>query len=297
LGALSAGYNPPRRQAFEPMLSPAFHHVSPCFYSRDGKQGETESQYVDRLIKEYEDMFQGLGPQTVAAVMIETLSGATLGAVTPAKGYLPRLREVCDKYGALLLFDEVMCGMGRTGDVHAWQSLGGTAPDLQTIGKGLGGGYQPISAILVGEKVHKVIQAAQTDHPFVSGHTYQGHAIGCAAALATQQVIQQDNLLGNVKAMGGIMEQDLRQRCPVLKEVRGMGLFKAMEFVSPDGTPMAGEVTKTCLSNGLAVYLCSPATDSVLFAPPFIISEEQVREMVDIFVRSVQQVLKGRAST
>ncbi|KAL2205994.1 PLP-dependent transferase [Sarocladium strictum] len=297
LGALSAGYNPPRRQAFEPMLSPAFHHVSPCFYSRDGKQGETESQYVDRLIKEYEDMFQGLGPQTVAAIMIETLSGATLGAVTPAKGYLPRLREVCDKYGALLLFDEVMCGMGRTGDVHAWQSLGGTAPDLQTIGKGLGGGYQPISAILVGEKVHKVIQAAQTDHPFVSGHTYQGHAIGCAAALATQQVIQQDNLLGNVKAMGGIMEQDLRQRCPVLKEVRGMGLFKAMEFVSPDGTPMAGEVTKTCLSNGLAVYLCSPATDSVLFAPPFIISEEQVREMVDIFVRSVQQVLKGRASS
>ncbi|KAH8178622.1 aminotransferase class-III domain-containing protein [Sarocladium implicatum] len=295
IGALSAGYNPPRRKPFEPLLSQAFHHVSPCFYSRDGQAGELESEYVDRLIQEYEDMFEQLGPKSVAAVMIETLSGATLGAVTPAERYLARLRSLCDRYGALLVYDEVMCGMGRTGTTHAWQALGGVAPDLQTIGKGLGAGYQPISAILVGQKVHKTIQSAQSDHPFVSGHTYQGHAIGCAAALATQQVIINDGLLDNVTAMSGLLQQQLREHTPALKEVRGLGLFLAVEFAQEEGRgSIAGEVAKTCLANGLAVYLCSPATDSVLFAPPFIINAEQVREMVQIFVESVKAVLKSK---
>lgn len=297
IGALSAGYNPPRRKPFEPLLSQAFQHVSPCFYSKDGLKGETESQYVDRLIQEYEEMFESLTPKSVAAVMIETLSGATLGAVTPAEGYLARLRSLCDKHGALLIYDEVMCGMGRTGTTHAWQSLGGVAPDLQTIGKGLGAGYQPISAILVGDKVHKTIQSAQSEHPFVSGHTYQGHAIGCAAALATQQVIVNDGLLENVTAMSRLLEQQLRELTPVLREVRGLGLFLAAEFAEEEGRgSIAGEVAKTCLANGLAVYLCSPATDSVLFAPPFIINAEQIEEMVGIFVKSVHQVLRSKKS-
>ncbi|ETS86329.1 hypothetical protein PFICI_00157 [Pestalotiopsis fici W106-1] len=296
IGALSAGYNASRRQPFEPLLSKAFHHVSPCFFSKDHKQGENESDYVDRLIREYEDMFEKLGPSSVAAIILEPLSGSTLGAAPAAEGYLARLRALCDKYGSLLIFDEVMCGMGRAGTLHAWQSLGGVAPDLQTIGKGLGAGYQPISAVLVGAKVHQILESQQSTHPFISGHTYQGHAIGCAAALATQQVIVNDNLLSNVQAMGDLLARELRDRTPLLKEVRGVGLFRGVEFDTPEGVAIAAEVSRTCLSNGLAVYLCSPATDSILFAPPFIINEHQVRELVDIFVASTNQVLAKQGS-
>lgn len=251
---------------------------------------------MDRLIQEYEDMFEKLGPSSVAAILLEPLSGSTLGAAPASQGYLARLRALCDKYGSLLIFDEVMCGMGRAGTLHAWQSLGGVAPDLQTIGKGLGAGYQPISAVLVGAKVHRAIESKQSTHPFISGHTYQGHAIGCAAALATQQVIVKDNLLSNVQAMGDLLGRELRDRTPLLKEVRGVGLFKAVEFDTPEGGAIAADVSRTCLSNGLAVYLCSPATDSILFAPPFIINEQQVRELVDIFVASTKQVLAKQAS-
>jgi hypothetical protein len=168
------------------------------------------------------------------------------------------------------------------------------APDLQTIGKGLGGGYQPISAILVGSRVHQVMQSSQSQHPFIGGHTYQGHSIGCAAALAVQQVIDNGNLLTNIKAMGEMLERKLRSRTPFLKEVRGLGLFKSVEFSTQPGFYIAAEVSATCLSNGAAVYLCSPAVDAILFAPPFIISEREVEELVEIFVSSANQVLHKR---
>ncbi|EXJ82095.1 hypothetical protein A1O1_08164 [Capronia coronata CBS 617.96] len=294
LGALSAGYNPPRRETFEPLLSPAFHHVSRCLYPQDGREGENEDAYVDRLIQEYEDMFTALDPSSVAAVLIETMGGATLGAAPAARGYLARLRELCDQHGALLIFDEVMCGMGRAGTLHAWQSLGNVAPDLQTIGKGLGAGYQPISAILVGRQVHQVIQSSQDKYPFVSGHTYQGHAIGCAAALATQHTIIKDDLLANVRQMGDLLDRELRKRVPKLKEIRGLGLFKAVEFATQPDQRIAANIASTCLTNGLAVYLCSSAVDAVLFAPPFIITEEEVHQLVDIFVASTNQVLQEK---
>jgi adenosylmethionine-8-amino-7-oxononanoate aminotransferase len=294
LGALSAGFNPPRRETFEPLLSPAFHHVSPCFFTRDGREDEGEDAYVDRLLQEYEDMFQTLGPSSVAAVLIEPMAGATLGAVPAARGYLGRLRELSERHGALLIFDEVMCGMGRPGTLHAWQTLGNVAPDLETVGKGLGAGYQPISAVLVSPKVQKVLKATQATHPFVSGHTYQGHSIGCAAALATQQTIVNDNLLSNVKLMGELMEKELRESVPMLKEIRGLGLFKAVEFSTPGESRIAADVASTCLSKGLAVYLCSPAVDAILFAPPFIINEQEVKQLVQIFVESTNEVLQGK---
>ncbi len=239
-------------------------------------------------------MFEKLGPSSVAAILIEPMSGATLGAAPAARGYLARLRDLCDKHGALLVFDEVMCGMGRPGTLHAWQSLGNVAPDIQTIGKGLGAGYQPISAILINSKVHQVMKSSQTQYPFVSGHTYQGHSIGCAAALATQQIIVNDKLLDNVTLMGDLLEEELRNGVPKLKEIRGLGLFKAVEFATQPGARIAADVASTCLANGAAVYTCSPAVDAVLFAPPFIINEQEVKELVRIFVRSTKQVLQER---
>ncbi|KAH7024770.1 pyridoxal phosphate-dependent transferase [Microdochium trichocladiopsis] len=300
-GALSAGNNPQRRATFEPVLSKAFHHVSPCFFSRDAQPGESEQGYVDRLIAEYEDLFQSLGPETVAAVILEPISGATLGCVPPTAGYLSRIKELCARHGALLIFDEVMCGMGRAETTHAWQALGGTRPHIQTIGKGLGGGYQPISAVLVASEVHDVIEAAQVSLPFVNGHTYQGHPIGCAAALAVQQTIVDEKLLDNVTKMGELLVRRILEMTPQVKEVRGVGLFQAAEFRPAETTTttagttttskLAAKVAAKCLENGAAVYLCSTAVDAVMFAPPFIISEAEVDELVAIFSSSVTQVL------
>lgn len=277
------------------MLSPVFHHVSPCFFQRDAHADEDEPAYVRRLLLEYEETFTNLGPRSVAAVIVEPVSGATLGAVPAAQGYLNGLRDLCDKYGALLIFDEVMCGMGRIGTSHAWQSLGGIAPDIQTIGKGLAGGYQPISGVLFSKKISDTITKSHSTNPFMSGHTYQDHPIGCAAAIATQQAIVQDNLLQNVKAMGELLKSSLKIAVPFLKEVRGLGLFIAVEFATEIGSkPIAPEVASTCLKNGAAVYLCSDLVDAILFAPPYIISAGEIGELVDIFLRSTRQVLAAR---
>ncbi|KAF2647686.1 PLP-dependent transferase [Lophiostoma macrostomum CBS 122681] len=292
LGALSAGYNPPRRQNFEPILSPVFHHVSPCFYSRDARDGETEDAYVSCLIQEFEEAFSRLDPTTVAAVVLEPVSGATLGSAPAAKGYLPRLRSICDKHGALLIYDEVMCGMGRVGTFHAWQALGNVAPDIQAIGKGLGAGYQPISGVLLARNVYKTLQDAAGDHPFISGHTYQGHAIASAAALAVQQTIIDDELIPNVRRMGELLSKQLQELTPRLKEVRGLGLFRTVDFLTSPDHRIASKVAATCLEQGAAVYLCSAAVDAVMFAPPFIINETEVHELVQIFVTSVKQVLE-----
>lgn len=294
LGALAAGFNPPRRQPFEPVLSKAFHHVSPCFYSRDAKVGEDEDTYVNRLIQEYEEMFESLGASSVAAVMFEPVVGATLGCVPAARGYLARLRQLCDKHGALLIFDEVMCGMGRLGTMHAWQSLGNVAPDLQTIGKGLGAGYQPISAVLINSKIHQVMQSSGSTHPFISGHTYQGHSIGCAAAMAVQKAIADEDLLSNVQRMGKLLESNLRERVPLLKEIRGRGLFLAVEFETPLDRRITPDVARKCLSKGAAVYQASAAVDAIIFAPPYIINEREVEELVRIFVEATKEVLAER---
>ncbi|KAL2865960.1 pyridoxal phosphate-dependent transferase [Aspergillus lucknowensis] len=255
LGALAAGYSPDRRTPFAPLLSPAFHHVSPCFFSRDGKpSGEDEATYVRRLLDELGRKFLSLGARTVAGMLIEPIIGATIGSLPAAAGYLAGVREICDRHGALLMYDEVMCGMGRSGTLHAWQSLGlgNVALDIQAIGKGLGG-------------VHDAIQAGQESHPLVSGHTYQGHSIGCAAALA---------------AMGSLLQERLRSLTPCLKEVRGRGLFVT--------------VAARAFINGAAVYHCARVVDAILFAPPFIITADEVERLVRIFTTSVLEVVQSR---
>jgi len=242
-------------------------------------------------MQEFEDEFARLGPETVAAVIVEPVSGATLGCAPAAKGYLPKLKQLCTKHGALLIFDEVMCGIGRVGTFHAWQSLGNVAPDVQAIGKGLGAGYQPISGVLMASKVYEKLKDAEGEYPFISGHTYQGHAIASAAALAVQRTIIDDDLISNVRRMGDVLSKRLRERTRCLKEVRGPGLFQTVEFSTQPGSRIAPRVAARCLETGAAVYLCSAAVDAIMFAPPFIINEEQVAELVDIFVAAVEHVL------
>ncbi|KIW64880.1 hypothetical protein PV04_07184 [Phialophora macrospora] len=303
LGALAAGNNPPRRKVFAPLLSPAFHHVSRCFHSKDAPELD-EIAYEDKLIAEFEAKFHELGADTVAAVIVEPVSGATLGAVPATRTYLPRLKELCHRHGALVIFDEVMCGMGRTGTYHAWQRLGGVAPDLQTIGKGLGAGYQPISAVLVGQTIYDTFLASSEEGlgAFVSGHTYQGHAIGCAAALAVHQIVHRDELLSDVVKMGNLLETVLRERLPPIfsesgGSFRGLGLFRAIDFGDLGdslGGPLAVEVAAETFNQGAAVYTCSTAVDANLFAPPFTISEAQVYELAEAYVKGLAVVLQKR---
>ena len=181
------------------MLGAAFSRVSPCFAYHGQRASETDAAYVARLAAELEAEFQRLGPDTVAAFMAETVVGATAGCVAALPGYFAAVRAICDRHGALLILDEVMCGMGRTGTLHAWEQEG-VAPDLQIVAKGLGGGYQPIGGVLIGRRIVDAIRAGSG--AFVHGHTYQAHPVACAAALAVQRIIRDDRLVAHVAAMG-----------------------------------------------------------------------------------------------
>src|SRR6476661_6023985 len=235
-GALSASGNAMRRAPYAPLLSPAFSHVSPCYAYRDRADDETDAQYVARLVAELEAEFQRLGPDTVIGFIAEPVVGATLGCATALPGYFQGVREVCDRHGALLILDEVMSGMGRTGTLHAWEQEGVT-PDIQIVAKGLGGGYQPIGAMLVHGRV--IAGLAAGSGAFMHGHTYQAHPVACAAAVAVQQVIADDGLLDNVKSMGALLEQRLVERFGNHRhvgDIRGRGLFWAIEFVTDRAT-------------------------------------------------------------
>ena len=236
LGALAAGGNMMRRMLFEPILGHAFSLVSPCFAYRFKRDDESDAQYVDRLADELEREFQRLGPDNVIGFLAEPVVGATTGCVTAPQGYFKRVREICDRHGALLILDEVMCGMGRTGTMHAWEQEGIT-PDIQVIAKGLGSGYQPIGGLLIGGRIVQALHAGSGG--FMHGQTYQAHPVACAAALEVQRIIREDNLLQNVRAMGARLETALTERFGNHRhvgEVRGRGLFWAIELVADRAT-------------------------------------------------------------
>ena len=302
LGALAAGNNPARRDTFAPILAPVFHHVQRCFYQADG-QGLGEKAYEDKLIAEYEETFARLGLETIAAVIVEPVVGATIGSVPATQSYLPRLSELCKRHGALLIYDEVMCGMGRVGSYHAWESLGGVAPDLQTIGKGLGAGYQPLSAVLIGKTVYETFQQhSKGSKTFLSGHTFQGHSMGCAGALAVQKILERDNLVSNCQRMGQVLYDTLFAELPTQfkqnsGKLRGLGLFRTVDFGDMGkayGGPLAKEVAEKSFQLGAAVYLCSPVVDAILFCPPFIMTEEETVKLARIFIQALRAVLDTR---
>ncbi|SPD68502.1 Uncharacterized aminotransferase YodT (plasmid) [Cupriavidus taiwanensis] len=303
LGALAIGGNAWRREPFLPLLVPA-HHVSPCYAYRERQAGETDAQYAQRLADELEAKIQDLGPGTVAAFVAETVVGATAGAVPPVGDYLKRIRAVCDKYGVLLILDEVMSGMGRTGYLFACEE-DGVVPDIVTIAKGLGAGYQPIGAMLSTRRIYDAIVGGSGF--FQHGHTYIGHATACAAALAVQRTIAEDKLLANVLARGEQLRQRLREALgdhPNLGDVRGRGLFVGVEFVSDrDSKATLDPALKTharlksaAMQNGLLVYPMGGTVDGVqgdhvLFAPPFICTPRDIDNIVDRFAVAVQAVL------
>ena len=306
LGALAAGGNMMRRALYEPILSPAFSLVSPCFAYRFQHDHETDAQYVDRLADELEAEFQRLGPDTVMAFIAEPVVGATTGCVSALPGYFRRVREICDRHGALLILDEVMCGMGRTGTMHAWEQEGVT-PDLQVVAKGLGGGYQPIGGVLVGGKIVQAINAGSGG--FMHGHTYQAHPVACAAALEVQRIIRDDNLLDNVRAMGARLESALTERFGNHRhvgDIRGRGLFWALEFVTDRASKQVFDpalklherVKRETLSRGVALYPMGGTIDGrrgdhIIVAPPYITTAPEIDAIVDRLGGAVDAALAG----
>ncbi|KAL4920616.1 pyridoxal phosphate-dependent transferase [Aspergillus aurantiobrunneus] len=255
LGSLAAGGHKSRRAIFEPILATNTSHVSPCYPYRDKRDGESNEQYVTRLAEELEDEFQRVGPDTVCAFIAETMSGTTLGCVPAVPGYFKAVKEVCDRHGALLVLDEVMSGMGRTGTLHAWEQEG-IVPDLQTIAKGLGAGYSPVGALLFGSRVVETLTRGTGS--FTHSQTYQGHPIACATACAVQKIIKEDDLLANVREQGEYLGQLLKDRLgghENVGDIRGRGLFWALEFVKDKSTkepfPVAAGIAQKVHWTGL----------------------------------------------
>lgn len=303
LGALATGGNAWRRQQFQPLLIDV-SHVSPCYAYRDQAAGETPEAYGERLARELEAEILRLGADKVMAFVAEPVVGATLGAVPAVPGYFKRVREICDRHGVLLILDEVMCGMGRTGSLFAAEQEGISA-DLITIAKGLGAGYQPIGATLVSERIHNAI--AQGSGFFQHGHTYIGHATACAAALAVQKTIEERDLLARVRSLGLDLQQRLQQAFgahPHIGDIRGRGLFQGLELVAgrdskapfPAEAKLHARIKKAAMQEGLLCYpmggtLDGRRGDHILLAPPFILEEAQLDELVDKLQRAIDQAI------
>jgi len=303
LGALSVGGNMWRCKQFEPLLITA-SHIAPVYQYRDQRANETAEAYGVRVANELETAILELGANSVAAFVAEPVVGATSGALAPVPGYFKRVREICDQYGVLLILDEVMCGMGRTGTLFACEQ-DDISPDLLTTAKGLGAGYQAIGALLVSGKIFDTVVGGSGF--FQHGHTYMGHATACAAAMAVLDVIERDDLLNNVRTQGENLTRLLHEAFddnPHVGDIRGRGLFQAIELVADRDTKTpfdpALKVHARIKGHAMDRFMMSypmggtadgARGDHVLLAPPYIASEDQIVEIVKRLKESVEATI------
>ncbi|NVD69205.1 aspartate aminotransferase family protein [Duganella sp. BJB1802] len=303
LGALAIGGNEWRRRPFEPLLMEV-PRVSPCNEYRGRADGQSTEDYTAALLAELETTILEQGPQHIIGFVAETVVGATGGAVPPTPGYFKGVRKLCDQYGILLILDEVMCGMGRTGTLYAFEQ-DGVVPDLVVLGKGLGAGYQPIGAVLARE--HIVRQLRDGSGAFLHGHTYMGHPVAAAAALAVQKVIQRDCLLGAVTVRGAAFRRMLRDAFgghPHVGDIRGRGMLLALELVRDRDSKqpfdpacqLHAAVKEQAMSRGLMVYPMGGTIDGrngdhILLAPPFIATEAELAEITSRLADALTRAL------
>ena len=308
LGALAVGGNMWRREPYEPLLADCAH-ISPCYAYRGRQPDESEEAYGLRVADELETKILELGPETVCAFVAEPVVGATAGAVPAVAGYFRRIREICDKYGVLLILDEVMCGMGRTGTLYACEQ-DDVVPDLLYAAKGIGAGYQPIGAVLVSEKIYSAVRDGSG--AFQHGHTYMGHATACAAALAVQTKISDTGLLANVRRRGEELDAALHERFgnhPHVGDLRGRGLFRGVELVADRVTQQPFDpslklhqrIKRQAMAVGLICYpgggtIDGRAGDHVLLAPPFIVDAEHITEIVEKLGKAVDAAIQETRS-
>ncbi|KAM0201587.1 hypothetical protein ACHAQI_011164 [Fusarium lateritium] len=302
MATMSISTNIARRAPYQGFLYPNVSHVSPAFAYHYKDKSETESQYSDRLLVELEEEFLRIGPKNVAAFIAETVVGATSGCVAAPSGYFKGVRTLCDKYGIIMILDEIMCGVGRTGTFFAFEQEG-VVPDIITIAKGLGGGYAAIAGVLIQKRVIDVLR--QGSAAFNHGHTYQAHPISCAAALAVQKIIQREGLVERCSKMGLVLERLLRSElgeCSSVGDIRGRSLFWAVEFVKDRASKESFDpsakfgllVQQLAFEKGVALYPGGATVDGVrgdhiLLAPPFTATEEQLRTICRVLKEAVVQ--------
>jgi adenosylmethionine-8-amino-7-oxononanoate aminotransferase len=303
LGALAAGGNMWRRQQYLPLLIEA-HHISPCYEYRGRRADESTQEYGQRVADELEAKIGELGAASVMAFIAEPVVGATLGAVPAVPGYFKRIRDICDRHGILLILDEIMCGMGRCGTLFAFEHEG-IVPDMLTMGKGLGGGYQAVAALLVQDRIVEAIRDGTGF--FQHGHTYQGHAIACAGALAVQKVMEERNLVARVTPLGEELKARLAARFgnhPHVGDIRGRGLFLGIELVQDRMTKepfdpalaMNARIKTAAMEEGLMCYpmggtIDGKRGDHIIIAPPYIIEDKHIDEIVDKLGAAMDRVL------
>jgi adenosylmethionine-8-amino-7-oxononanoate aminotransferase len=305
LGALAAGGNLWRREQFDPLMVET-SHISPCYAYRGQQKDESEFDYGQRVANELEAEIQRVGEDQVMAFIAEPVVGATLGAVPAVDGYFRRIREICDQYGVLLILDEVMCGMGRTGSLYACDQEG-VAPDILTIAKGLGAGYQPIGAMLCSDRIYQAIENGSGF--FQHGHTYLGHPVACAAAHAVVKKIMDRRMLDRVLAQGVRLHKALLDKFgehPNVGDIRGRGLFFGLEFVRdrdskapfPQQLAFHKNFKRIAFEAGLICYpmggtIDGQQGDHVLLAPPFIIEVGHIDEIVDKLDKALKTTLRS----
>lgn len=305
LGALAVGGNKWRKKQFEPLLIDV-GRVSACFEYRGRRDDESQSQYTQRLLQELEDKIIELGADNVIAFVAEPVVGATAGAVPPTPGYFKGVRDICTRHGILMIADEVMCGMGRTGSFFAVEQEA-IVPDLITIAKGLGGGYQPIGAVMARGPI---VDALRTGSGlFQHGHTYMAHAVACAAALAVQQVVVEENLIEQVQNLSPVLENLLKEQMgdlPYVGDIRGRGLFWGVELVEDRATKKTfdpalkihAQIKSVAMDLGLLIYPGGGTVDGkygdhILIAPPYICREEELNKLVERLTIAVKQVAQA----
>ena len=305
-GALSLSGNHHRREVFEPILMHQVKHIDPCYAYRLKENGESDEAYGVRAANSLSNNIAELGEGRAIAFFAETVVGSTLGAVPPAPGYFKEIRRICDETGTLLVLDEVMAGMGRTGSLFSCEQ-DGIVPDMISIAKGLGAGYQSIGALMVRAELADEIEAGSGF--FQHGHSYVGHPTACAAALEVQRVFEDENLVERSALMGTKLRSALAEAFadhPHVGDIRGRGLMLGVEFVENRETKapfaparsVAGKLKRTAMNNGLVCYpdngtVDGVAGDHVLIAPPFIITDAQIDELVDKLGRSLDEAIGG----
>lgn len=308
LGALAAGGNAWRREKYAPLLIET-HHIDPCFEYHYRAEGESAADYARRAADALEDEINRLGPETVLAFIAEPVVGATAGAVPPVGDYFRRIREICDRHGVLLILDEVMCGMGRTGSFFACEQ-DGISPDITTVAKGLGAGYAPIGAMLCTEEIYQAI--AQGSGSFQHGHTYHGHPLAAAAGGAVVRALTERGLVAEVARKGELLANALRARFgqhPHVGDIRGRGLFRGLELVRDreakssfdPALKLHAKVKAAAMDQGLICYPAGGTVDGrsgdhILLAPPFIIEEDQIGELVDKLAAALELALDRAAA-
>lgn len=303
MGALATGGNQWRREPFAPLMIET-SHIAPCYAYREQRDGESEFDFGQRIADELDTEINRLGAENVMAFVAEPVVGATLGAVPPVDSYFKRIREICDMHGILLILDEVMCGMGRTGSLFACEQ-DGIAPDIIAIAKGLGAGYQPIGATLCSNEIYEAIEKGSGF--FQHGHTYIGHPAACAGSLAVMKVMEERELIPRVNQLGARLRSSLENtfgQHPHIGDIRGRGLFLGMEIVENRDTKepfdpsrqINKKIKKTAFDGGLMCYPMGGTIDGrrgdhVLLAPPFVMEDGHIDEIVDKLGKAIDIVL------